>query len=321
MTKLQFMPFDFMVILILSNLSGCTGVNSFPVAARGGDTVMFAVGTPDGMTKNNISVTFTSDIDGSVTDLTQNIRALSKFFPAKTSSVALNQSNSIYLAGHEPWLSVLSIDLPLSIPDGGPLPVGSGEVRVQCVPKDECKFPGFFPHINNIDMALEVLPGAGYPHPFIYSLGLAGELSANPALLEEQPQVKIRPSANGTNTSTLYGAAEFRISMPVTTYNGGNVPDSHIVIVAEDLTTLTGSQRSLIWGRSGDDFTILFSSPRGMKLNEFRLSLVLKAPSGNPTHVYTAEPALISESYYNLDGDLIASTSSPAVNVFLDYSP
>lgn len=319
MTKIQLVPVGFIVLLFLNYMSGCTGVNSFPVAARGGDTVMFAVGTPEGMKKDNISVTFTSDIDGSVTDLAQNIRALSKFYPSKTSAVALNHSNSIYLAGHEPWLSVLSIDLPLSIPGGGPLPVGSGEVRVQCIPKADCTFPGFFPHTNNVDMALEILPGTGNPHPFKYSGGMAGEFTADPALLEEQPQVTVRPDANGTNTSVQYGAAEYKITMPVTTYNGGAVLDSDIVIVAEDLTTQTGSQRGLIWERKGDDFTIMFSSPRGMRYNEFRFSLVLKPQSSTPSHVYTTAPTLVSEKYYSMDGNQIASAASPVVNVALDY--
>jgi len=322
MKKLQTIPVFIAILLIFSSLSGCVGLNSFPLAARGGDTVLFAVGTPEGMTRNNISVTFTSDVDSSITDITKDIRSLSKFYPAKTSDMALNNSNAIYIAGHEPWLSVLSIDLPLSIPDGGPIPVGTGTVSVQCIPRTDCTFPGFFPHVNDIGITLEILPGTGNPHPFDYAFGSTGSFPADPALLDEQQQVTVRPDANGSNTSTRYGAAEFVISMPVTTYNGGTVPDSDIVVIAEDLTTLTGSQRNVIWKRSGDNFTVIFSAPNGMKFNEFRFSLVMKAPvqTTDPAHIYTTAPTLISENYYGLDGSVIPPTASPTIVLALDYT-
>ncbi len=301
--------------------SGCTGITTVPTAARGGETVMLAVGTPEGMTKSNIAVTFTSDVDGSVTDLTPSVRSLIKLYPSKTSSAALNKTALVYTAGHEPWLSTLAIDLPPSAADGGPLPVGTGKVRVQCVPRASCKFPSFYPHTNDIDMSLEILPGNGEPNPFKYQAAFGFQINADTALLEEQPQLVVRPDTNGTSTFSLYGAAEFKINLPVTTYNGGVVPDSDIVIVAEDLTTLSASQRNLMWKREGNDFTVVFSSPKGMKYSEFRFSIVLKLPgaSSQPPHVYAGSPSLVSERYYSINGDSLDSGSSPSVNVAMDY--
>ena len=62
-------------------MQGCVAVQTFPTAARAGDTLTLAVGSPDGMTKTNTSVQFVS---GSYTTALP-IRAIIRLKPDNTS--------------------------------------------------------------------------------------------------------------------------------------------------------------------------------------------------------------------------------------------
>ena len=49
------------IILLLN--TGCTALQSFPGAARGGDTVALAIGSPDGMDRTNTTAVYVSQSD------------------------------------------------------------------------------------------------------------------------------------------------------------------------------------------------------------------------------------------------------------------
>lgn len=311
------------IITSLSVLAGCSGLNTFPLAARGGDTVVVAAGSAEGMTASNVTAEFTSDVDGSVVDLTPNIRSVLKFFPDKTSSTSLNQTDLFFKQGHEPWLSTIVIDLPFSIPDGGILPVGDGSINVSCTPQASCTYPQLVPHTNDVDAAIKILPGLGEPNPFQYEGGLLGSLTADPQALQPQTQVQVVANVpngidlGGINGPTM-GAAEFTINVPTADVIGGVVQDKDIVVVAQEITSYSGSQRNLIWKRIGDDITVMFTSPYGMKFTELRFAIVLKANTGlnDAPNLFTASPTIVSESYYDINGDLI-TVDMPTLSVAL----
>src|SRR3990170_5091445 len=117
-------------LLTMGVLIGCAGVQTYPMAARPGDTVTFALGSADGMTKSNITVEYFSDSAPSTPiDLTAYIAGLFKLYPDKSSRAWLKEADSIPgRSSHGPWMTVLAVNLPDQA--SGILPVGPGHVKV-----------------------------------------------------------------------------------------------------------------------------------------------------------------------------------------------
>jgi len=175
--------------------SGCTSLQTFPVAARAGDTVSLALGSYDNMTKNNIAVEFLPDgvTPGSGTALTA--RAVFRLYADQTSRAyqdpTLLISGVTGNSGHAPWMNVLVVDLPSSL-NTGPTPI-SGQVYVTRTgaPGTSPKYPGhgtdlsdfwddpaiIDPAEDKIKIALTVLPtggtetGTGVSGSFQYEVG------------------------------------------------------------------------------------------------------------------------------------------------------
>ncbi|MFK5948130.1 MAG: hypothetical protein QM500_05100 [Methylococcales bacterium] len=296
-------------------LTGCTGINTLPHIARGGDTVMLAIGTAEGLSENNVSVTYTSDGGGTV-DLTPNIHALFKLYADPTSGAVLDKSWTTFnYADHEPWLWTMAVNLPNT------MPLGTGHINVTCTPKSACTFPNFFPHVNDVDMALEILSNDGSANPFEYRGSFGFNVVSDPAQLKAKPQLNIIPVANGNSKTVKFGAVEIIINAPTLLSNGYAVPDNYYYVLPENLVPLTRSQRDVMWKRNGDDLTIYLSSPNGFAYTETRMSIVLSAPgltgSSTPAGIFTVPPSLTSIKYYNINGELINS-GAPNVSVVLN---
>ena len=294
----------FLLLPFLLAINACTGMNAIHHKARAGDTVFLALGSPVGMTRQNISAVYLpADGSGSI-DLTGNIRALFKLHPDKASLAYLNTANSYYNWGHEPWLMTMVLDLPY------PMPPGSGTVKISCAPASSCQYPNYHPHVNDVSIGLEILPGQGEPNPLTFMGGFGTVKTLDPTLLEQQPRLVLTPSMNADITGgTRFGAAKIIINMPVATIGGGVVPDKNIKVIPSDLTASTNSQRQVSWVRSGDVITVYIVSPAGMTYLESMLEVVLHAAANNMQSVFSTPPTIVSSLYYDTDGRVIGGPS------------
>ncbi len=299
----------FLLLPTLVAISACAGMNAIHHKARAGDTVFLALGSPVGMTRQNVSAAYLpADGSGSI-ELTNNIRALFKLHPDKTSLAYLNAANSYTNWGHEPWLMTMAVDLPY------PMPEGPGTVKVKCDPVSSCQYPAYHAHVNDIAIGLEILPGQGEPNPLTYMSGFGTIRAFDPVLLEQQTRLVLTPARNSVTTDyTRFGAASIKINMPVATASGGAVPDTNIKVIPSDLTALTNSQRQVSWVRKGDEITVYIVSPAGMTYLESMLEIVLHATANNVQSVFSAPPAIISSVYFDANGQVIGG---PTLSVAL----
>jgi len=286
-------------------LAGCVGVNTFPVAARPGDTITLALGTQDGMNKSNTTVSFTDDLTETPVDLTAGMRTIMRLYPDPTSGVYGGQLG--YLGqiltqnvNHDPWLTAMILDLPTS------LPAGPGKIHVSTSAPQPA---GPNPDINTHPIAIEILPGTGAPHSLDF-MAYGGPSGGLPEALEPRGQFVFRPPPVNFLTPGHfgYGAVEFELQLPVTISG----PDIDIInIVAQDLQHVTESKRQLLWKAQGDQLKVYFISTEGaLDILETRFSIL-----SDDTNVFpiTTPPTLLSATYYDIDGNL---SSGPAVSSF-----
>ena len=145
------------VLSIMAFATGCVSVQPLSNIARAGDTVTLAVGSPQDMTASNTSAVFVPDAGGSATPVS--IRSIFKVYPDKTSDVWLNDQLLPFIhqsTGHAPWQTIIVVDLPAS------LPVGPGNIEITTT----ASFPELQSDINEVPVALEIIPGNGQPHQF-----------------------------------------------------------------------------------------------------------------------------------------------------------
>ena len=182
-------------------------------------------------------------------------------------------------------------------------------------------YPFSHPHINDVPISLEIIDGMGTPNPFGYKGQFGNNYNADPEYLEKLPQVVVNSVLGGSTASTLYGAASIQLNIPVETSVGGAVSNNNIFVIAEDLTPHTKSQRQIVWNRSGDNIKVMLISPNGMSYKEIRFSIVLRPPTTGSTqhpNVYSGDPTLVSETFYDMSGNQIPAGISPQVNVVLN---
>lgn len=274
------------VAFLVHLLAGCIGLDAYPVAARAGDTVTVALGSPDGMTRANTTVVF-EDSQGAVHDLTGNLRGIFKLYPDRASAAwdSIPTSALVNSSQHEPWLTVMALDLPPI------LPAGAGKLRVS----SSADYPSINAHINNVPIRLEILPGSGAPNPLEYVFGNTPESTSygDLRMLEPRTSVTVRPSGNG---STVYGAIE--IKLHIETNKGTALTPTQVRVLMEDLTAVTESQRSWFWDLdNGQDYTITLISPSGwLAESEARCRVVFKQAD------IVGTPAITSIRYFDVNG-------------------
>jgi hypothetical protein len=346
---------DFIRILILSLClvllhSGCTSLQTFPVAARAGDTVSLAVGSYDNMTKNNITVEFLPDgvLPGSGTALTP--RAVFRLYADQTSFAYQNPTFLLGgvsgKSGHAPWLNVLVIDLPSSLnttttPINGQIYInrlgGAGTPPVY--PGHGTDLADFWddPAISSsaedkIKIGLTVLPtglastGTGASGLFQYELGgsastLGVAVDGNLGALQPAEHCIVAPPFDGDPSATYanatYAAVEIVLTLAAQTYTGTPVPLDPVThagtvrVVADDMEAYTGSRRSVTYGLTGtNQLTIMMISPKG-NLKYFEPRIsVLFNPLAHLT--WAEVPTVSSVTYYDIDGVPVGTPMVPS---------
>lgn len=305
----------FVVALQLVFLSGCTGVNPFPLAARGGDTIAIPVGSQDGMDKSNTTVTFTSDFDSVAVDLTGNVRAIFNLYSDKTSysyssTTQFNDDNFRYLH-HEPWQTLILLDLPTS------LALGPGKINVQTTAPQptsalEPGYIGTYPNLNTVDMGLEILPGIGASNLFKYKTLFDGTLNSVLSDLEPGRQALVRPPIVDLTDqwAATFGAIEFKVAVPMTDISGrGIIDNTSVRLVTQDVSMFTDSNTHSSWYFDGSELTVIYISNNGqMFYYEPRFSVMAEKADFNSV------PTITSVRYYDVNGNEI---TGPAIS---DYS-
>lgn len=292
-----------LVVVAWLHITGCTTIQPLPLAGRAGDTIMLSVGSPEGMTTENTSVAFVSAADpANPIDVTVGIRSISKIYPDKTSGAWLTSlARSVsHASGHGPWLIVMVLDLPST------LPVGPGEFHVSTT--SEVVYPAYSSNVNEVPISFEILPGTGESHQFTYrpwSSG-PGTTPGDLAQLDPLPQVLISPPAppqpDGSENQ-VFGAVEIKLNVPVRTPTGAVMQTGNIVVVQDDQPGNIISQVQMSWSRSGDDFTIHFISPAGgMSYYQAKCSIVAMVQNADATTVFPIQPVLTSVRYFDANG-------------------
>lgn len=148
-------------------LSGCTQVNTFPMGARAGDTIMIPIGWNSGANRQNITVTFQPTSGEQPITYRPNdagVRAVVKLYPDPVSRLVVGtETQQGFGSGAEVfgnlindkvtnqdrdwWQSVVYLDLPKSLPTGKTLVTIS-------TPEGRVADPS----------AIDVLAGAGAPN-------------------------------------------------------------------------------------------------------------------------------------------------------------
>lgn len=283
-------------------LSGCIGLDAYPIAARAGDTITLPLGSPERMARNNTSVLF-EDSEGNIHDLTGDVRAIFKLYPDRASK-AWDSSGTVALVSsalHEPWLTVMALDLPAS------LPVGTGTLRVT----SSADYPEVSAHINAVPLRLEILPGAGVSNPLEYVLGTTASSTATGDLraLEPRTTVTINNTSRGTN---LYGAIEIKARIGTT--KGVQLSPSHVRVIMEDLTVVSESRRTWFWDMdNGEDYTVVLISPEGWLADyEAHFKVVFKQAA------IVGTPTITSVRYFDLNGAEVVGPPAEQYTVIVD---
>ncbi len=300
----QLKSYTISLILLVSFLSGCAAVKSFPESARSGETITLAVGSPEGMSKQNILVEYYPDSEPSTPyDITQGLRSVFKLYPDQASKLMLYDDAFFSVdrisrdTGHAAWLTIVTLDLPT-------LPVGTGTIKVTPT-SPSINYGPNSENIENVDIALEILPGSGLAgdFPFI-PIAFSNPITRTLSDLEPAPQIIITPPLGGNVT---YGAIEIKLTIPWQDENSQPVPNSDIFVLIDKKNKLNlRSQLSQQWKRVGDEFTVTQISPRGMLLIQSKFSVIAR-----PTSTLNLSNVSISSiKYYDLDGFEVAGPLS-----------
>ena len=286
----------YIILLALLVVQGCVAVQSFPLAARAGDTITIAAGSVDGMSKSNTTINFISDEPatlGNTYDLTSNIRVITKIYPDKTSQ-AWTTSNATGIqaaSGHGPWQTVIVLDLDPT------LPVGMGHFEINTAAYTGNSF--VMTSVNNVSIAIEILPGVGATNNFSYEF-FGNTLTDDLSKLEPRNQAIITNPQN-SSVQSLYGAIEVIVNASILDASGNVVPDASILVVPDDQPEDSRVQKQLSWSRSGDEISIYVISPVGL-LNEIQVRTSIVIPE-NAT--FSVLPTIASINYYDANGEVV----------------
>lgn len=303
----------YLLVLVALLLGGCTAYDTFPYEVKAGDTITLAVGSPDGMTRNNTTASFISEADpGNPVDITLDIRAIFKLYADQASLVCETATvfteQLVKTSGHAPSVTVVVIDLPTGLP--------TGPARIEF--STTATYPTAGSHINDLPtnaqplvdggfidppIALNILPGTGTPTDFLYELGKGWFMTGDLTWLEAQPHAQVSPPFEVNNPLGWpeYGAIELTMTLDTDL----DLTSSLYRVVVDDMTFYTNSHRSVLSGINGNELTVMLTSPEGkLQYYEPRFAVVLDS-SVNFSQV--PSPATISSvQFYDIDGNLVA---------------
>ena len=295
-------------ISVLSLLfGGCTALNTFPVAARPGETVALAVGSADNLTMANInSVTFLSEAAPvSPLDITSNVRSIFKLYADKASTVYESPGPGtrelIRTSLHEPWLTVMAIDMPEELAPGVPLPAGPGTITINT--NSRVTYPTIGYHINDAEpIAIEILPETtptdGVASAFEYEFGKYAHMIGDLWLLEAHPHALISSQYKDDPLGLAsYAAVEMKVDFTGTTSTPIN--ESNVKVIVDDMTAYSNSNRQVLTSVNNGVLTvILMSMNERIKPYEMRFSVALNSGISFTGPV----PQILNISFYDLNG-------------------
>ena len=316
--KLIEIPFIHWLLIALL-VSSCTSFKSFPRAVAPGETITLAVGTPDNLTRATLqSVEFhyrdqNGNDTGAVTDLTNNVRAVFSLYADKKSALYDPSSTGVaayYLISdslHEPWLTVIALDIPTDMAPG------SGWLKFQTVTGtggaiypantrtlDEWLDPDVNdPADNNQAIAVEILDvPATTPNNFAYEVTRGNAFTGNLSVLEPEQYALVAPKARGFPGpfEVSYGAIEMKLGIST----AASIGSLDYRIVDDDITVLSRSNRTVLHSISSDGttMTVMYISPLGyLGYYEPRFSIVL-----NDGNTFNAPPVIESIKCFSVDG-------------------
>lgn len=293
--------------------TGCTIVHTTPLAARNGDTVVVAVGSPDGMNIANTDLSYTPNGGSPIAIPDSFIRAIFDLYPSKLSAAWLYSNSDLIEneSGNGPSTTVIVFDLP-----GGPgdtsgivLPAGPGNLQVSTT----ANYEGIIPSVNNRDIALEILQGTGSPSSYDY-LGLGGiQLGGDLAQLENMKRLEFRPTWTGYDNTNTYGAVEIKIGID----SSGINEDDFNVIVDDKVGTLQTRRVHSTWNKTRFELTVYFISPTGkLQYSDVNFAVVstdLQNQFETGAQSVSGNVTINSVTWYDVNGAV--DTSGPAINI------
>ncbi len=281
-----------MALLLLGwliGLGGCTAVNTFPMAARSGDTISVMIGGSELARKETIGAVLT-DASGGQHDL-QALGLVRSVFNLRPDGRAEGLHYSDYLDtyiswffGHEPVQTVLVADLPTG------LPPGIATLAVNLNASDNSSGIG-----DPARIKLEVLSGAGAADSFLRKT-TQGPTPADLLALEPAPYAKLTFPAGA-----IIGAADLVIDVDQSAVNLDDlnvyVPESTVRGSVGDPGAFGDKQRMVYWHHDTNRLYIDIVAPQGID-GRF-LMLYVMHPRDLP-----ASPnfALNSATVYDLNG-------------------
>lgn len=281
------------MLALLACLSACTGVNTFPMIARAGDTVSVMVGGSELARKETIDVTL-RDVNGQTWDL-KVLGLVRSVFNLRMDGRAEGLHYSPYMdgdiswvLGHEPVQTVLVADLP---PDAAP---GAARMIISLNANDSSSGVA-----DPFTVRFEILPGSGSADQFLRKNSLTGgSVPASLEKLEPSPHAKI-----SFGSGTVVGAASLKIGFDGAVLNGNDIniyaPES---AVRQSGDAFGKTQRMVYWRQDGQYLYIDIVAPQGV--NGKYLQLFVMHPrglSGSPGFT------LVDSKAYGVDGSLIST--------------
>jgi len=300
--------------VLLLSIQGCVSLQSFPTVARAGETITLAVGSQDGLTSNNVQILYYPDGQTTPIDLTSNIRSVFKIAPDKTSyawqfqAVVLNNAS-----GHTPWLNVIAIDLPDTLPTGkGYFKIVFGNSVVE-------PNPAIVASAESKEVAIEIIPGIGSASTFPYqaypSSGASlGDLSS----LQPLPHIVLRYVGDPNFTGQTVAAAEYRIKLPISG-DLTKIDNRYVRVIWDDKPADGAKQIQLSWSRNVDELKVnvlsLPVSGDSFYAKQIRFS-ILVLPHENGIQIDPAgTPQLLSYRYFDDTGTEVTPLAVPEIKL------
>lgn len=281
------------MVMAISGLQGCAGVNAFPVIARAGDTVSVMVAGSELARKNTVSVTL-QDATGQTWDL-QALGLVRSVFNVRPAGQAngLHYSSSMdsdisWVLGHEPVQTVLVTDLPTNAA------AGNAKLTISVNASDNSSGVA-----DPFNVKLQIIPGTGSPNQFLWRDTLSNtSVPLDFGQLEPAPYAKISFASGVT-----IGAASLKIGFNNTVLNGNDIniytPES---TVRGSSGAFGANQRMVYWHQDGQNLYIDIVAPQGINGKYLQLFVVHPAGlSGSPNFT------LSSATVYGTDGSVISS--------------
>lgn len=302
------------VTCVLVAIQGCVAIQSFPTAARSGETITVAIGSQDGLTKDNIQLLFYPQGISTPIDLTPNIRSVLKIFPDKTSRAWINNMSTQLMngfVGHGARQNILVIDLPQ-------LPTGMGYLNVSFEPGVIKPNPSAIQDAEGFDIGIEILTGTSANNTFDYMMNPGNQAVGNLSILEPMPQVVMRydfsPGYYNFQSGAKLSAAEYKIKVPIST-DASTLTAEDIVVVFDERANYGNKQIQTSWSNEGDVVTVNIDMPANLNLFEatLRFSILIDSSNNGYQIDKTGTPVLISHRLFDKHGQEITPQYIPEV--------